>query len=113
LLRIRRCSPALAAAPVTLDPPPRPVEVVSGMNKHIRRVAIAVGVLMVALFLNLNFARWSGRRLSEQFGRRVILTSMRRRVARSSWTARPWRIGRDDRRAEVRPQVPERTGTRR
>jgi penicillin-binding protein A len=27
------------------------------MNKHIRRVAIAVGVLMVALFLNLNFVQ--------------------------------------------------------
>ena len=39
------------------------------MNKHIRRVAIAVGVLMVALFLNLNFVQVvQGRRLSEQFG---------------------------------------------
>ena len=27
------------------------------MNKYIRRVAIAVGVLMVALFVNLNFVQ--------------------------------------------------------
>ena len=46
------------------------------MNKHIRRVAIAVGVLMVALFLNLNFVQVvkGDDYRNNSANRRVILT---------------------------------------
>ena len=46
------------------------------MNKHIRRVAVAVGVLMVALFLNLNFVQVvkGDDYRNNSANRRVILT---------------------------------------
>ena len=85
------------------------------MNQHIRRVAIAVGVLMVALFLNLNFVQVvkGDDYRNNPANRRVILTeyaSPRGQIVVDGKADR--RVGRDDRRAEVPAQVPERAGVR-
>ena len=72
------------------------------MNKHIRRVAIAVGVLMVALFLNLNFVQVvkGDDYRNNSANRRVILTeyaSPRGQIVfmiSSSWAVRVSDLGR-------------------